>query len=137
MASFLWLTVISYDLWNSFRTNSWQVTRHSFRYRFLLYSLYAWGVAVVLTVIVTIVDMSLDSEDEEQILWMPGVALFNCWVKSKIYQLSFATVRILSKSFLLHTAHDWSAALYFHGPMALQILFNIVMFLLTVSFAKR
>ncbi|KRG07648.1 G-protein coupled receptor Mth isoform X2 [Drosophila mojavensis] len=109
MASFLWLTVISYDLWKSFRTNSWHVPRHTFNYRFLLYSLYAWGVATLLTIIVIIVDMSWDGEDEEQLLWIPGVAVYNCWVK----------------------AHDWSAALYFHGPMALQIIFNIVMFVLT------
>lgn len=81
MASFLWLTVISYDLWKSFRTNSWQVPRHTFKYRFLLYSLYAWGVATLLTVVVIIVDMSWDGEDEEQLLWIPGVAVYNCWVK--------------------------------------------------------
>ncbi|XP_032290197.1 G-protein coupled receptor Mth isoform X1 [Drosophila virilis] len=109
MASFLWLTVISFDLWSSFRSNNYNVQRYTPRYRFLIYSLYAWGVAALLTLIVIIVDYKLDDNDDDELFWMPGVGLYNCWVKT----------------------HDWSALLYFHGPMALQILFNIIMFILT------
>ncbi|XP_064546324.1 uncharacterized protein LOC135433950 [Drosophila montana] len=109
MASFLWLTVISFDLWNSFRGNNYNVQRYTPKYRFWIYSLYAWGFAALLTIIVIIVDYELDDMDDDQLLWMPGAGLYNCWVKT----------------------HDWSALLYFHGPMALQIIFNITMFILT------
>lgn len=92
MASFLWLTVISFDLWSSFRSNNYNVQRYTPKYRFLIYSLYAWGVAALLTLIVVIVDYKLDGNDDDELFWMPGVGLYNCWVKSelrtRIYRLN-------------------------------------------------
>ncbi|XP_034480802.1 G-protein coupled receptor Mth-like isoform X1 [Drosophila innubila] len=109
MAGFFWLTVISFDLWNSFRGNNYTVRRHTNMYRFFMYSLYAWGAAALLTIIIIIVDHSLDRDNDENLPWLPGVAMYNCWVKT----------------------NDWSAMIYFHGLMALQIIFNMTMFILT------
>ncbi|KAH8415265.1 hypothetical protein KR222_010091, partial [Zaprionus bogoriensis] len=108
IASFCWLTVISFDLWNSFRDN-YVVQHYRIRIRFCMYSLYAWSFAFICTVIIIVIDGYLDSEDANELAWMPGVALYNCWVKTD----------------------DWSAMLYFHGLMALQIIFNTTMFVLT------
>ncbi|XP_032595437.2 G-protein coupled receptor Mth, partial [Drosophila grimshawi] len=109
MAGFLWLTVISYDLWTCFRSNNYNIQRYTPKYRFLIYSIYAWGVAALLTITVIVLDQVLDVDDEDQTLWRPGVAFYSCWVNTM----------------------DWSAMLYFYGPMALQIIFNLIMFTLT------
>lgn len=112
MAGFLWLTVISYDLWNSFRLNNSNFQGHTPQYRFGIYSLYVWGVAAVLTITVFIIDYTLDADNEDHLPWIPGVALYNCWIKTD----------------------DWSAMIYFYGPMSLQIIFNLIMFVLTAVF---
>ncbi|KAL7732711.1 hypothetical protein ACLKA6_005860 [Drosophila palustris] len=109
MAGFFWLTVISYDLWNSFRGNNYNVRRSLNLNQFGRYSLYAWGAAALLTIIIIIVDSKVDRDNDDNLPWIPGVAMYNCWVKT----------------------NDWSAMLYFHGLMALQIIFNMTMFILT------
>ncbi|EDV95981.1 GH15468 [Drosophila grimshawi] len=109
MAGFLWLTVISYDLWTCFRDNNYNIQRYTPKYRFLIYSIYAWGVGALLTITVIVLDQVLDVDDDDQTLWRPGVAFYSCWVNTM----------------------DWSAMLYFYGPMALQIIFNLIMFTLT------
>jgi len=82
MAGFFWLTVISFDLWNSFRGNNYTVRRHTNMHRFFMYSLYAWGAAALLTIIIIIVDHKLE-DNEDNLPWLPGVAMYNCWVKSE------------------------------------------------------
>lgn len=85
IAAFFWLTVISYDLWMSFRDN-YQVQRTRTKFRFLMYSLYAWGCSFILTIIVMIIDGSLDMDDDNQMSWMPGVAIYYCWINSELIQ---------------------------------------------------
>jgi len=36
--------------------------------------------------------------------------------------------------FFLHIAQDWSAMVYFYGPMLLIVVFNTIMFILTVIY---
>ncbi|KAM8709467.1 hypothetical protein ACLKA7_016298 [Drosophila subpalustris] len=112
MAGFLWLTVISYDLWNSFRSKVNNILQYTPKYRFGIYSIYVWGVAAALTTIVIIMDHVLDADNEDHLPWIPGVALYNCWIKTD----------------------DWSAMIYFYGPMSLQIVFNLIMFVLTAVY---
>ncbi|XP_034480800.1 G-protein coupled receptor Mth-like [Drosophila innubila] len=109
MSGFLWLTVISYDLWSSFRSKINNFQQYTPKYRFVIYSVYVWGIAAGLTIIVIIMDHILEAENEDHLPWVPGVALYNCWIKTD----------------------DWSAMIYFYGPMSLQIIFNLIMFVLT------
>ncbi|KAH8369640.1 hypothetical protein KR093_000401 [Drosophila rubida] len=109
MAGFNWLTVISYDLWISFKGNNYNVQRRASQTQFRTYNIYAWGVALLLTLIIMILDATLDSDDESLIPFIPGVALYTCWVKT----------------------FDWSSMLYFHGIISLQLIFNCIMFTLT------
>ncbi|XP_041563602.1 G-protein coupled receptor Mth-like [Drosophila elegans] len=72
---------------------------------FLAYSTYAWAMAVVLTGITYLADLFVENED-----WKPRVCgLGRCWIKTR----------------------DWSAIIYFFGPMLLLVAFNCTMFILT------
>ncbi|XP_016969198.1 G-protein coupled receptor Mth isoform X2 [Drosophila rhopaloa] len=105
MAAFLWLSVISLHLWNTFSGTSHTVNRYLPQSRFLVYNCYAWGMAAVFTGVTYIADKFVENED-----WQPRVGQYEqCW----IYTM------------------EWSAMLYFYGPMLLLIVFNIVMFTLT------
>ncbi|XP_062129413.1 G-protein coupled receptor Mth-like [Drosophila sulfurigaster albostrigata] len=109
MAGFNWLTVISYDLWISFKSNNYNVERKAWKMLFYKYNMYAWGVAMILTLIVMILDGTLDWDDESLLNFIPGVSFYSCWIKT----------------------FDWSSMLYFHGIIAVQLIFNIIMFTLT------
>ncbi|KAH8380252.1 hypothetical protein KR009_009686 [Drosophila setifemur] len=109
MAAFLWLSVISLHLW--FNLGSRRISRFSSEYPFLAYNLYAWGVAGLLTGIVYGVDHLVEDNPVNE-SWMPGVGFYICWINT----------------------FEWSAMIYFYGPMLLLIIFNITMFVLT---AKR
>lgn len=60
-----------------------------------MYSLYAWGCSFILTVIVMIIDGSLDMDDENQMSWMPGVAIYYCWINSELIKPSSIGVNVL------------------------------------------
>ncbi|XP_017843870.1 G-protein coupled receptor Mth-like [Drosophila busckii] len=107
MSGFLWLTVVSFDLWNSFCDRSFNV--HTLGFKFRIYSIYAWGIASLFTIIVVIMDNVLDKNNEQHLQYLPGSGLYSCWIKTE----------------------DWSAMIYFYGPMSLQIIFNVTMFILT------
>ncbi|XP_034110846.2 G-protein coupled receptor Mth-like isoform X1 [Drosophila albomicans] len=109
MAGFNWLTIISYDLWASSKVNNYNVQRNDLRLKFCKYNKYAWGVAALLTLIIMILDGVLSTEDNRYLAVLPGVALYNCWVK----------------------VDDWSAMIYYFGIITLQLIFNLIMFTLT------
>jgi len=50
-----------------------------------MYSIYVWGIAAGLTIIVIIMDHILEADNEDHLPWVPGVALYNCWIKSEGY----------------------------------------------------
>ncbi|XP_070071868.1 G-protein coupled receptor Mth isoform X1 [Drosophila takahashii] len=105
MAAFFWLSVISLHLWNTFSGTSGMINRFLPEHRFLAYNAYAWGMASALTAITFLADKVVENE-----YWNPRMAgSGHCW----IYTL------------------EWSAMLYFYGPMLILIVFNIVMFILT------
>ncbi|XP_062129409.1 G-protein coupled receptor Mth-like [Drosophila sulfurigaster albostrigata] len=108
MSTFHWLSVISFNLWKSFRGTNYNED-YTIAYRFTIYSIIVWTSAAVLTLIIFIIDSTLDPDDMDQLSLMPGVAIFSCWIKT----------------------HDWSAMLYYYGPMSIQIIFNTTMFAMT------
>ncbi|XP_037940672.1 G-protein coupled receptor Mth2-like isoform X2 [Teleopsis dalmanni] len=101
MAAYLWLNVISIDLWHNFRLINCNVNRYIKNKRFTVYSLYAWGMAGALTLLT----LKAQYSDFDYSL-KPGIGDQFCWVKHD----------------------DWSAMIYFYGPMMLLIFFNIIMF---------
>ncbi|XP_070136333.1 G-protein coupled receptor Mth isoform X1 [Drosophila bipectinata] len=106
MAAFFWLSVISLHLWNLFTGRNLKSLPEN---RFLVFNIYAWGMAGVLTGVIFTVDHVMDSNDPQNEKWMPGVGFYNCWINTE----------------------GWSAMIYFYGPLALLISFNITMFILT------
>ncbi|XP_011179744.1 probable G-protein coupled receptor Mth-like 2 [Zeugodacus cucurbitae] len=107
-AVFFWLNVICFDLWQNvcFTTKFTNKTNTSEHKRLLYYSLYAWGLPAVMTIITVIIQYS-SLPDELK----PGIGDTVCFLKT----------------------NDWSAMLYFHGLFLLLISFNIVVFYLTVK----
>ncbi|XP_016955241.1 probable G-protein coupled receptor Mth-like 2 isoform X1 [Drosophila biarmipes] len=72
--------------------------------RFLAYNCYAWGMSVALTVVTFLADKFVENQD-----WNPRMgALGFCWIYTK----------------------EWSAMLYFFGPILVLILFNMTLFIL-------
>ncbi|XP_030380158.1 G-protein coupled receptor Mth-like isoform X2 [Scaptodrosophila lebanonensis] len=104
MAAFLWLAIMSFDLWNTFRGTIRHMTKAPF---FLSYNIIAWSTALVLLAIVYAMDFI--ATEDTPLLWIPGVGYYSCWIKTE----------------------DWPAMIYFYGPMMLLIIFNVSMFIPT------
>ncbi|XP_020808719.1 G-protein coupled receptor Mth isoform X2 [Drosophila serrata] len=109
MAAFFWLSVISLHLWNGFRGSSSSHNHVLPNYLFLAFNAYAFGMAAILTVIIYLVDTFVERGVPENEDWMPRVGYYSCWINTV----------------------DWSAMLYFYGPMLVLIAFNMTMFILT------
>ncbi|KAH8297789.1 hypothetical protein KR054_010033, partial [Drosophila jambulina] len=109
MAAFFWLSVISLHLWNGFRGGSSSHNHFLPNYLFLAFNAYAFGMAAILTVIIYLVDTLVDRNVAENLDWMPRVGYYSCWINTV----------------------DWSAMIYFYGPMVVLIAFNMTMFILT------
>ncbi|KAH8316933.1 hypothetical protein KR074_006609, partial [Drosophila pseudoananassae] len=126
MAAFFWLSVISLHLWTLFTGRNLKCLPEN---RFLLFNIYAWGMAGVLTGVIFTVDHVMDSNDPQNEKWMPGVGFYNCWINSKF---GYKRLVILMEVLIFKPlAEGWSAMIYFYGPLALLISFNITMFILT------
>ncbi|CAD7002681.1 unnamed protein product [Ceratitis capitata] len=105
LAVFFWLNVICFDLWQIFRGNISNIGHMSEAQRFRYYSLYAWGLPAVMTVITVGLQYSnLPAELQS------GIGDTHCWLNTE----------------------EWSAMLYFYGPCLILILSNIAMFYSTV-----
>ncbi|XP_055841355.1 G-protein coupled receptor Mth2-like isoform X2 [Episyrphus balteatus] len=104
MASFFWVSVISFDLFYNIRVPR---GRYNEKKRFILYSIYAWGLALIsLGLTYAAQQSSFISND-----WKPQIGGDEwCWLEVK---------------------KGWSAMIYFFGPIIIIIAFNIVMFVLT------
>lgn len=76
MSAFFWLSVISFDLWQNFRLTG--PFRFGQNKRFLLYSIYAWGIPISLTFIV--IGIQHSNIDD---YYKPGIGDDYCWLKSK------------------------------------------------------
>lgn len=133
LSAFLWLNVISFDLWSNFRYISYyfdifdnenSITRRhnnnilysklsgiqgqsklSDRKRFIIYCIYAWGLAFSLTTF----GYFIDSVTERNSIYRPGFGLNTCFLQS----------------------NRTSQTIFFYGPLALIITFNCIFFILT------
>jgi len=111
LSSFTWLNVISFDIWWTFRefkprSSSHRPGRHHLGFRFFVYSLYAWGVPIIIVLIGQILDHT--SNLPESII-KPNFGNPRCWFEDKARSLMA----------------------YVYGPVAVIIVSNIVFFVLT------
>ncbi|KAH8274990.1 hypothetical protein KR018_008390 [Drosophila ironensis] len=105
MSAYLWLNVISFDLWHNFRGTR-GINRFQEKKRFLLYSLYSWGLAFVF--------LGFTWAAQEQTNWpaylKPGIGDGTyCWLDMT----------------------NWSAMIYFYGPILVIVVANTTMFIMT------
>lgn len=103
MASFFWLSVISFDLWWNFRGTQ-GINKSKEWKRFLLYSLYSWGMATIFLIILLVV-----ANSNVPSIYHHGIGVGQCWLETK----------------------KWITLAYFYGPIIIIIGFNISMFIMT------
>ncbi|KAK1118505.1 hypothetical protein K0M31_014816 [Melipona bicolor] len=107
LASFFWLNVMCFDIWwtfGGFRSLRGSVMQRE-RKKFLIYSIYAWGCALVLTGVCVIMDFF---PNIPQYVVKPQFGRQNCW---------FTT--------------NNARAIYFYGPMGVTVFCNVCLFIST------
>ncbi|XP_033240589.1 G-protein coupled receptor Mth2 isoform X1 [Drosophila pseudoobscura] len=105
MSAFFWLNVISFDLWHNFRGTR-GINRFQEKKRFLFYSLYSWGAALIFLAFTWIAQEQTDWPADLK----PGIGGGQyCWLDMR----------------------NWSAMIYFFGPILAIIVANTVMFVMT------
>ncbi|XP_033311815.1 G-protein coupled receptor Mth2-like isoform X2 [Bombus bifarius] len=107
LASFFWLNVMCFDIWwtfGGFRSLHGSVKQRE-RKKFLIYSVYAWGCASLLTGICAIMDFLPDIPEH---FIKPQFGKHNCW---------FTTNK--------------ARAIYFYAPMGATVFCNICLFIST------
>ncbi|XP_017143881.2 probable G-protein coupled receptor Mth-like 11 [Drosophila miranda] len=107
MATFLWLSVISFDLWRRFALRRFHEFNRNSRSSFLNYNYIVWNTAAVLTLGILMIDLftKFNSANPRT----PGVGEYTCWIYTE----------------------GWSAMYYFYSPLIMLILLNGTMFALT------
>ncbi|KAF5272705.1 hypothetical protein FQA39_LY07732 [Lamprigera yunnana] len=114
MVSFFFMNVMSIDMWWTFSglrgfTGS---KKQKEKKRFLVYSAYAWGMPLLLVIIVTAMT---HSESIPADAWYnPGIGDGRCWFRGEYPNL-----------------------LYFYGPMSLIVLSNVILFCITALKIKK
>ncbi|XP_053959112.1 uncharacterized protein LOC128863790 isoform X2 [Anastrepha ludens] len=114
MAAFAWMNVMCFDIWQTFgsakKRRGFQTNETG---RFLLYSLYGWGLPTLMTVItVSLAKSDLLSENLR-----PNFKQGRCWFTYG----TFASANLL----------------FFSGPIGVLSLINFVLFLLTLRYCNR
>ncbi|XP_076649672.1 G-protein coupled receptor Mth2 isoform X1 [Halictus rubicundus] len=107
LASFFWLNVMCFDIWwtfGGFRSLQGSVKQRE-RKKFVIYSIYAWGCASILTSVCAIMDF-LPSVPDHFI--RPQFGEQSCWFKT-----------------------DEAKAIYFYVPMGVTVVCNICLFIST------
>ncbi|XP_076286757.1 G-protein coupled receptor Mth2 isoform X2 [Lasioglossum baleicum] len=107
LASFFWLNVMCFDIWwtfGGFRSLQGSVKQREQK-KFIIYSIYAWGCASILTVVCAIMEFVPGVPDS---FIRPQFGLSSCWFES-----------------------DDAKAVYFYGPMGITVLCNICLFIST------
>ncbi|XP_070071864.1 G-protein coupled receptor Mth2 isoform X2 [Drosophila takahashii] len=105
MGAYLWLSVISFDLWHNFRGTR-GINRFQENRRFLFYSLYAWGIAVAF--------LAFTYTAQELTHWPP-------YLKPGIGDGTYCWLDMT----------NWSAMIYFYGPIMAIVVANTIMFIMT------
>ncbi|XP_075163341.1 uncharacterized protein LOC142235975 [Haematobia irritans] len=104
MSMYLWLNVLCFDMWRNFKEFNLDYNdSQENALRFIAYSLYAWGIAGLFTII-SIWAQQSDMIEEN---YTPGIGLDICWLDTR----------------------RWSAAIYFYVPNLFIMIFNIGAFI--------
>lgn len=82
MATFLWLSVISFDVWRRFAMRKFQVFYKNKRSSFFNYNIIVWSSAGLLTCIIFLVDQFVETNLDNP--YNPAVEVFSCWIFSKL-----------------------------------------------------
>ncbi|XP_050550540.1 probable G-protein coupled receptor Mth-like 4 isoform X1 [Spodoptera frugiperda] len=118
MAAFAWLNVMCFDIWWKFgslcsvqpvRKTSSEVRR------FLWYSLYAWGITILFTVVMFILDKYPVSDYLDA-----NMGKGYCWFGSSP-----------------NSQQDWPHYIFFVIPMGLEISINFVLWVLTARYCAK
>lgn len=101
--------------------------------RFLLYCGYAWGVPVLLVILVTALTVA---PNVSRTAWYsPGIGDGRCWFRSKSsLSIYWNEINLLGNCWFKLTVtftDELANLLYFYGPMGLIISFNVVLFGIT------
>ncbi|XP_034175028.1 G-protein coupled receptor Mth2 isoform X1 [Osmia lignaria lignaria] len=107
LASFFWLNVMCFDIWwtfGGFRSLQGSVKQRE-RKKFLIYSVYAWGCAFLLTGVCIVMDFLPNIPDH---FVKPEFGTQSCWFNT-----------------------DKAKAIYFYGPMGVTVFCNICLFVST------
>ncbi|GLH02122.1 G-protein coupled receptor Mth2 [Gryllus bimaculatus] len=107
LASFFWLNVMCLDIWwtfSGFRPMRGSVKEREHK-KFIIYSLYCWGSPLIMLIICMVMDLHPDIPDS---YIKPGFGELKCWFKSNLGNF-----------------------IYFSGPIAILIICNIILFILT------
>nr|XP_016944422.2 probable G-protein coupled receptor Mth-like 11 isoform X1 [Drosophila suzukii] len=110
MATFLWLSAISFDVWRRFSMRRFQNFYKNNRSSFFNYNVVVWSSAGLLTLIIFLIDQFTDTDLDNP--YTPAVGVFSCWIYSD----------------------GWSAMFYFYSPLAILIILNGTMFFLTTRY---
>ncbi|KAF2899564.1 hypothetical protein ILUMI_06614 [Ignelater luminosus] len=112
ISSIFWMNVMSYDMYSKFKgSRGFSVSNKSKRRkRFALYSAYAWGVPLLLIILI----ITLSRTVKPNVWYDPGIRGEECFLRDGIPEL-----------------------LYFYGPLAILITANIVMFIMTAIRIKK
>uniref|UniRef100_A0A1I8Q1J5 G-protein coupled receptors family 2 profile 2 domain-containing protein n=1 Tax=Stomoxys calcitrans TaxID=35570 RepID=A0A1I8Q1J5_STOCA len=99
VAAFLWLNVLCFDIWINFKDHQVNNSKRKLSIRFLCYTLYAWGTALLMT----LVSMLCQWSDWMPMDYKPGIGDEVCWLDTE----------------------KWSAGIYFYWPNLIIIIINI------------
>ncbi|GAB0095981.1 probable G-protein coupled receptor Mth-like 3 [Sergentomyia squamirostris] len=114
LAAFSWLNVMCFDIWWTFGTvrNSRGMRKTRDTCRFSLYSLYAWGIPLLLTLFTYAVD-SFEWFPEE---YRPNMGVRSCWFSQ---------------------SNGLGHRLFFLLPVGIQIVANVIFFILTAIHCNK
>lgn len=109
LAVFVWMNVISADVWQTLRmaTTELRVSGGRQLRKYLLYSLYAWGFPAVCVTIALLLDYSIISAPAD---YQPAFGTRNCWFGNR-----------------------FALAVLFGGPTGVLLALNIIFFVLSTS----
>ncbi|XP_070073486.1 probable G-protein coupled receptor Mth-like 11 isoform X2 [Drosophila takahashii] len=110
MSTFLWLSVISFDVWRRFSLRRIQNFYKNNKSSFCNYNVIVWSSAGLLTFIIFLVDQFAVTDLANP--YTPAVGVFSCWIYSD----------------------GWSAMFYLYFPLAILIVVNGTMFFLTTRY---
>ncbi|EDV41524.2 uncharacterized protein Dana_GF17466 [Drosophila ananassae] len=108
MSTFLWLSVISFDIWRTFGLHRCPSSPSEAQLRFWYYNLTVWTTATLLTLVIFLVTTLIPKDMDDNVL-VPQVGEPDCW----IYIL------------------DYSALIYFYLPLGVLVAVNGIFFFLT------